>query len=110
MSTTTPEITAELFSGEQIVTAISELSDYERYADIATLSAGDEYQPEVLEAFAKLARVLKLPVSTRYGNMVIRREHPIEKLRESALYNLQRKAERGDIEPAYLYGRPGDDA
>ena len=107
MSTDTIEYTAELFSGEQITAAIEALSDYERYADVATLYSG-EYEPETLEAFAKLARTLKLPVSTRYGNLTIRREKPHAERREIALRELQRKAKRGEIEPAYLYGRPGD--
>jgi hypothetical protein len=109
MTTTTTEITAELFSGEQILEAIAALQDYYKYEDVASLKSGT-YEPEALEAFAKLARVLKLPVSGQYGGLTIRRELPIEQQRKSALEELQRKAERGDIEPAYLYGRPGDDS
>lgn len=100
------EYTAELFSGEQIAEAIGKLSDYHRYADVATLTNGD-YGPETLEAFAKLARTLGLRVATTGYNLTIRREVPHEKQREAALRNLQAQAERGEIEPAYLHGRPG---
>jgi hypothetical protein len=95
--------TAEMFSGEQIATALNQLSDYERYTEVATL-AGGEYEPATLKAFAELARTLKLNVRASY-NFTIRREQPLEARRNSALHNLQRLAERGEIEPAYLYGR-----
>jgi hypothetical protein len=100
-STETRDYTAEMFSGEQIATAISQLGDYERYADVATLSAG-EYEPETIEAFAKLARTLKAPVLLSSYRFVIRRELSLETRRATALRNLQAQAERGEIEPAYL--------
>jgi hypothetical protein len=89
---------AELFSGEQILTAIAALSEYDRYVDVSALEGG-EYDAETLEAFAKLARSLKATVKT-YG-LKIRREKPRDQLREIALRRLQAQVEAGEIEPAY---------
>jgi hypothetical protein len=111
MSLDTREYTAEMFSGEQITEAIGALPDDNRYADVSRLSGSDmDFDPDVIEAFAKLARSLHLPIRLQYGGLVIRRERPLHELRRQALYELQRKAERGEIEPAYLHGRPGDEA
>ena len=110
MSTTDDrtEYTDEMFSGKQIAEAVSALASYSKYTDVATL-ASREYGPDVLEAFAKLARALKLPVTIESWRLVIREEKPIEEQRLAAIQNLQYKAERGEIEPAYLYGRPGEE-
>jgi hypothetical protein len=111
MSVDTIEYTAEMFSGEQIADAIAKLQDYEKYVDVSRLSVGAmDFEPEVIEAFAKLARSLHLPIHFEYGGLTIRREKPLEERRRSALLDLQRRAERGEIEPAYLHGRPGDEA
>jgi hypothetical protein len=104
MTTTADTYAAEMFSDAQIATAMDELADYERYDDVASLASGT-YEADTLEAFAKLARTLKLPVMGEYSNLKIRRERPVARRRESALSNLRRQAERGEIEPAYLYGR-----
>ena len=109
MSTETTDrtYTDDMFSGEQIAEAIAAQSPYDKYTDVATLRQG-EYKPETLEAFAKLARTLGGNITTSYGNMAVQRERPIEERRLTALYALRAKAERGEIEPAYLYGRPED--
>lgn len=100
-------LTDEMFSGEQIAEAIGNLASYDKYTDVATLING-EYGPAVLKAFAELARTLGLPVTIESYRMAIRTEKPIEDQRRSAIQSLRYRAERGEIEPAYLYGRPGD--
>ena len=62
MSVDTIEYTAEMFSGEQIAQAIDALSDDNRYADVSRLSGDMDFEPDVIEAFAKLARTLHCPI------------------------------------------------
>lgn len=94
------EFNDEMFSGEQITGALGELADYERNDEIVTLAAGT-YEPVVLELFAKLARALGTKVGSKYGSFCIIREKPLAERRESAISNLRRKAEKGEIIPAY---------
>ena len=88
-----------IFSDEQIAKAISELSSYNKYKDIATLTAGD-YNPEVIEAFAKLARALKSAIRSEYGNLKVVQELPYADQLKSALATLKYQAERGELIPA----------
>jgi hypothetical protein len=104
----TSDYTAEMFSGEQIAGALAKLDGYERWRDIATLADG-QYEAETFEAFAKLARTLKAPIATEYGALKVRRERSLDERRGYAIGNLRRQAERGEIEPAYLYGKPDED-
>ena len=105
MSMSELEYAAELFSGEQIDSAMRQLDVEDRTAVTAELKEG-AYDPDAIEAFAKLARTLKSAVHvTAYYGLQLRRDKPRDELRDPAIRLLQRQAERGEIEPAYLHGR-----
>lgn len=87
-----------LFTEEQIVEAIASLDDYETYQDVASLNMEDETPPEVVAAFAGLAKALKGTLGTRYGALYIKRRRPDEVLRDVAIKRLQRQSETGEIE------------
>ncbi len=95
--------TEDLFSAEQIEAAVEGLGEYDRYQVVAWLETGEgEVAPDVLEAFAKLARTLKLTVTVGYQRLNIRREKPYAQRRSTAIERLQSRAERGEITPANL--------
>lgn len=88
-----------LFTEEQVTGAIGDLSDYEVYDEVASLSLENETAPDALIAFANLSKALKLPVRFRYGSsLCIRRRKPDGDLRDIAVARLQRQAEAGEIE------------
>lgn len=87
-----------LFTKEQIAEAIENLNGREAYQDVASLELKDETPPEVLTAFASLAKALKLNVSIKYDALYIRRRKPDTELRDMAVERLQRQCEAGQIE------------
>ena len=93
---------ADLFSEEQVTAEMASLPEYERIEAVAMLTAGN-YDPVVLEIFAKLARAIGSGINTTgySGNMRIERELPLKDRRASAIQRLQNKAERGEIVPAF---------
>lgn len=89
-----------LFAEEQIEAEIAGLADYEVFSDVASLNLdGGEMPPEVIIAFANLAKALKLSVGSKYsGTLFIRRRKPASELRGLAVERLQRQCEAGEIE------------
>ncbi len=92
MGLSTVEPADSEFLPEVVDGAMEELSDGEKYNDIATLVKG-EYTPDVLIAWARLAQALKLSVSlTDYSGHKIRMLKPEDERRASALRNLRSRA------------------
>jgi hypothetical protein len=101
------------FTASDIRQAIAKLGEYETHSDVATLAAGD-YPSSVLNAFAALAKALNANITTRYGELKIRRERTAPEKRESALANLKSRLSmaRKDeaIQSLMTRGIPGDNA
>ncbi len=92
MGLSTVEPADSEFLPEVVDGAMEELSDSEKYNDIATLVKG-EYSPDVLIAWARLAQALKLSVTlTDYNGDKIRMLKPGDERRASALRNLRSRA------------------
>ncbi len=75
------------------------LTNYYKWDYVASLiTRGEPVAPEVVTAFANLAKAMKLPVSTDYQTMYIKREKPMEYQRREAEQQMRRAYEKGEID------------
>lgn len=93
--------TDDMFSDEQVAEALSSLTTWETWEDVATLINGD-YKHGVVTAFSALAGQLGLSVTVSGSGLVIRRQRTDADKRAIALRGLRYRAGRGEIVPANL--------
>lgn len=77
------------FTQNQIDEAVSKLSDYRKYDDVVVFNSAEQQIPAgAMAAFADLAKALKLPVVTQYGNLFIKREISLDRKQKLAIQDL----------------------